>query len=246
MRSRRKPPQEESSEGGGWIVTFADLMTLLLTFFILIVAMSTLQDEKIKIALASLRGALGVMDGGASTIKDRNELLELTEVNRDVKDPPVNLSEIIEQALSKYSSDQYIQIGHTDDAVHIVLDDAMLFREGSSEVLPGAYPFLADVAAIVAQTDCVVEFHGHTDDRGGDDPRTNWEMGAARATSVLLHVQQWEEGVPEDRLRVISHADTDPLVPNTSAANRARNRRVEIKMITGSQEALDAANTVAP
>ncbi len=241
----RRRPQAHDGRGGapGWMVTFADLMTLLLTFFIMLVAMSTMQEDRIKVALGSLRGALGVLEGGGKTVKGRDELVALRELHADVKATPTNINRAVDEQLAKYSSDQHIQIGHAKDSVRIVLDEGLLFGEGSDEILPGAYPFLSDLAMVIGDSKCLVEFHGHTDDRGSSDPRLNWEVGASRAISVLEYVRL-REGIDPMRLRAVSYGETRPVAPNNSATSRRANRRVEIVMTTSSHEAIDAVESM--
>lgn len=242
---RKKPePPDEPAGAPGWMVTFADLMTLLLTFFIMLVAMSTMQEERIKVALGSLRGALGVLEGGGKTVKGRAELVALRDLHADVKATPTNINRAVDEELAKYSSDQHIQIGHAKDSVRIVLDEGLLFGEGSDQILPGAFPFLHDLSLVIADNKCLVEFHGHTDDRGSSDPRLNWEVGADRAISVLEYVRQAND-IESGRMRAISYGETRPLVPNNSAANRRRNRRVEIVMTTSSEHAVDAVESMS-
>ncbi len=238
---KKAPPQEEAAGAPLWMVTFADLMTLLLTFFIMLVAMSTMQEEKIKVALGSLKGALGVLEGGGKSVKGREELVALHEVHSSIKAIPTDINRA-KETLAKYHSDKHIQIGHAKDCVTIVLDDELLFAEGSEEIQPGAYPFLTDLSTVIAETESLVEFRGHTDNVGSDDRRLNWEVGAGRATSVLLYIQGKGDIDPE-RLRVVSFGDTVPLVPNNTAANRSKNRRVEIVMASSSQAMVDAAKT---
>ena len=238
----KKKAQPKGPQGAPlWMVTFADLMTLLLTMFIMLLAMSTMQDEKIKVALGSLKGALGVLEGGGKSVKGRAEMVALHEVHSSVKAVPTDINRSVE-TLEKYHSDKHIQIGHAKDSVTILLDDELLFAKGSNEIQPGAYAFLTDLATVISETDSLVEFRGHTDDRGSEQLRLNWEVGAERATSVLLYIQA-KGNIESTRLRVVSHGHTVPLVPNNTEANRAKNRRVEIVMATSSQAMIDAART---
>ena len=239
LKNRSEPPGEKGAPA--WIVTYADVMTLLLTFFILLVAMSTMQEEKVKVALGSLKGALGVLEGGGKSVKGRKELVALHEVHSSIKAVPTDINRAVE-TLAKYHSDKHIQIGHAKDRVTIVLDDELAFAEGSNAIQPGAYPFLTDLATVIASTEGVVELRGHTDDRGSERPRLNWQVGSERATSVLLYVQEKGDIDPR-RLRVVSYGDSQPLAPNNSVANRAKNRRVEIVLATSSQAMIDAAQT---
>ncbi len=239
LKRKEEPPKQEGAPA--WMVTYADMMTLLLTFFILLVAMSTMQEERIKVALGSLKGALGVLEGGGKAVEGREEMVALLDLHATVKSIPTDINRKVEK-LARYHSDAHIQIGHTQDSVIFRVSEELLFAEGSDEIQPGAFAFLSDLAEVVEATENLVEFRGYTDDRGAERPRLNWEVGARRATSVLLYVQGQADIEPE-RMRVVSYGDAHPLVPNTSPANRARNRRVDIVMATSSQMMIDAGQT---
>ncbi len=98
----------------GWMVTFADLMTLLLTFFVLLLSMSTLDNQRIKLALGSLRGALGVLEGGGQPREGRVEMAQTPRISQGAGKLMTNMERVVEQNLDKASNDM-IQIGHKDE-----------------------------------------------------------------------------------------------------------------------------------
>jgi len=209
------------------MVTFADLMTLLLTFFVLLLSMSTLDNQKVKLALGSLRGALGVLEGGGQPREGRKELSSMPRIAQGEMKLMTTIERAVEQNVDRVSNDM-IQIGHKDEKVFMAIDDSMLFAPGSTDILPSAYPFLDDLAAAMVEGKASAEFIGHADDSnptGYYD--TNWEVAAARALSVLLYVQR-AGPVQGDRLKASTHGEFQPAFENTTAAGRARNRRVEI------------------
>ncbi len=196
----------------GWMVTFADLMTLLLTFFVLLLSMSTLDNQRVKLALGSLRGALGVLEGGGQPREGRIEMARTPRVAQGAAELMTNMEKVIKQNMDKAS------------------DDSLLFAPGSTEILPSAYHFLDDLSATLADGRATAEFLGHADDsKPSGYYETNWEVAAARALAVLQYVQK-AGPVPGYRLKASSHGEFQPRYKNDTVVGRARNRRVEIIM----------------
>jgi len=213
----------------GWMVTFADLMTLLLTFFVLLLSMSTLDSQRVKLALGSLRGAMGVLEGGGQPREGRKEIAAMSRLAQGELKLMTTLERAVDTHNNKASND-FIQIGHKDERIFIALPDSLLFSPGSTEVLPTAYPFLDDLAAIMVEGHAVAEFVGHSDDsQPSGYYQTNWEVSAARALSVLQYVQQ-SGPVAGHRLKASAHAEFLPRASNGEATGRASNRRVEVIM----------------
>jgi chemotaxis protein MotB len=221
---REKKPDEGAP---GWMVTFADLMTLLLTFFVLLLSMSTLDNQKVKLALGSLRGALGVLQGGGQPREGRKEISSMPRIAQGEMKIMTTLERVVEKQSDRVSNDM-IQIGHKDEKVFVAIDDSMLFAPGSTEILPSAYPFLDDLSAAMTDSTAVAEFIGHADDTAPSGYyESNWEVAAARALAVLIYVQR-AGPIEGHRLKASSHGEFLPRYENDSAAGRARNRRVEI------------------
>ena len=210
-----------------WMVTFADLMSLLLTFFVLLLAMSTMDTKRVKMALGSLRGALGVLDGGGEPIKGRTEVVDLPQVTRGELAMMSTLERVIDRHDDTTVSNDFIQIGHTDERIVITLDDSLLFAPGSTRLLPQAYPFLEDFSGVLATSGANVDFVGHADASPASEGTTNWRVAAERAASVLEYVQQ-ASGLPGYRLKLSSKGHYAPRASNESPQGRARNRRVEL------------------
>jgi chemotaxis protein MotB len=234
--ARRKP--EEAEPGApGWIVSFADMMSLLLTFFILLLSFSTMEESRVKEALTSLKGALGVLPKSMSPIKEPNVKppapLKPTKVETEISR--------LKEKMNNKGLDQQVRVKATDRGVlNIKLPESVLFRSGSAELLPSAYPVLKDVADLLEfhldahESDIRVE--GHTDDVPISNIRrsvfaSNWELSAARAISVMRHLTN-VESLPEEYFSVAGFADNEPLqLPVNLEENRRTNRRVEITAI---------------
>jgi chemotaxis protein MotB len=210
------------------MVTFADLMTLLLTFFVLLLSMSTLDNQRVKLALGSLRGSTGVLDGGGQPREGRKEVVQIPEVSQgDTKHLMTRIERVTEQKLDKASNDM-IQIGHKDEKVIMSIPDSLLFAPGHTDINPVAFPFLPDLSADVGQSESTVEVVGHSDNTApGGYYNSNWEVGAARALAVLLYIKN-EGGVEGHRLKASTHGQFHPKVENETELGRAKNRRVEL------------------
>ena len=232
MRGQSKK-KEQSEEAGApaWMVTFADLMTLLLTFFVLLLSMSTLDNQRIKLALGSLRGALGVLEGGGQPREGRKELAKTPKVAQGEMKLMTSLETFKEKQKTKVSND-FIQIGHKDNKVFISIDDSLLFPPGGVEILPTAFPFLDDLSAVLSQGKANIEFTGHTDNSSpGGGYESNWEVGAARALAMLIYVQDSGD-IEGKRLKAGTHGQYLPKYANDTPGGRAGNRRVEILLTT--------------
>jgi len=116
--------------------------------------------------------------------------------------------------------------------VRIMLADPVLFDLGESELKPFAIPVLHQVAGLLKDIPNAVVVEGHTDDRPiiGAKFRSNWELSAARAFSVIRYFIE-EENIKPERLSALGYGEHRPLYPNDTEENRARNRRIEINIV---------------
>jgi chemotaxis protein MotB len=141
--------------------------------------------------------------------------------------------ELVSDLESEVSSGK-IEIQRLRDGLRLNVSDEVLFASGSAELDERGREVLVKVAAQLVELGDTIHVRGHTDDRriGGALAQrypTNWELAAARASRVVRLLE--EKGVPSKRLSAISLGPNDPVVPNDSAENRARNRRIEILLV---------------
>ncbi len=226
-----KPEKKQEEGAPSWMVTFADLMTLLLTFFVLLLSMSTLDNQRIKVALGSLRGSVGVLSGGGQPRDGRKEIARTKRVFQGPAELMTTMEEWVQKQVNTNNvSRDFIQIGHKDEAVFVSFDDSLLFAPGSTDLLPTAYPFLEDLGVMLAESRATVEVIGHSDD---STPigyyENNWEVGAGRALAVLTYTAR-AGGLPGHRLKFSSHGEFLPKASNWTDEGRARNRRVELML----------------
>ena len=228
IRVSKKKKTEEAG-AGDWALSYGDMMTLLLTFFILIVSFSTVELDKVRRFLSSLRGASGILGeyDGSSVVEQQAKFQKVTSLEQEV------LEEIIEGTKEerhvKLSDQPGVVLERTSEGVMVRINNPVLFAPGDDRINPAMYKTLRKIAFYIQQFDCRVRIEGHTDDRPIRSPRfpTNWDLSSARAISVLRFFSE-QCGVNPKRLEAIGYGDTRPLVPNDSEEHRRMNRRVDI------------------
>lgn len=227
---------------GEWMITYADLMTLLLVFFVLLFSLSTFNIEKFKEILESIRVNPGKGEPTTSLIefieipdilnteltieqltglKSKSSLPGIDQEAEDVLDD-------LNQFITQKNRGKNVVLEILDGKVVIRVRGKILFRPGAAELNTAAEPILDDIVSIINEySEYSVNIKGHTDNTPIASLRypSNWELSAIRATSVLKYLIK--NGVSAKRLTATGYGDLFPVVPNTSAKNRAINRRVE-------------------
>ncbi|MFH1912845.1 MAG: flagellar motor protein MotB [Pseudomonadota bacterium] len=234
---RRKPPQEPPPDPGlpPWMATFADMMTLLLCFFVLLLSFAEQSEQKYRDALGSLQGAFGVRE--LRTVSDTMAQFDTSQsakemVDRISPDDRLLLGVIMRIKSLMENEDRMVQEGTgvsaDRDGVVFSADSAMLFRPGTAELSPGADRVLDRVIDVLKEYQLSLVVRGHTDDRPVSTVKfpSNWELSSARAAVALDYILR-KGGIDINRAKAVGYADTRPAVPNDSDEHRLRNQRVE-------------------
>lgn len=240
-----------------WMGTFADLMCLLMCFFVLLFAFSKVEEEKFKKVAGSMREAFGGIQYIKSNSEDAVPGMEAGVVSRTgtmninldqqtqaqvaqqvTESRTDELLEELRAVMHQEISEESIIIEKAGQDVVIRFPEHVSFSSGHADLVPTALPLIQRVMGLIDDGQDII-VAGHTDNipiRSGRFS-SNWELSAARAAEVAEYVL--EEGtVQPDRLTVAGYADTRPLEPNLDRESRARNRRVEI--VVKSNTAVDA------
>ena len=259
MRAIR-PPRKKSQKKGNpdWIVTFADLATLLLTFFILLLSFAEMDVEKYRAMANSMSAALGGTDnvvgediGGSPVSQVQSDAVSLPEPTEALQQEPkfideqsqdsaettqipggvLDLAQRLIQELESEVASEKLQINYDKDEVVIRFSEDATFPSGDATIKPAMIPIIERVVEVVSNCTGNILVSGHTDDRpiSSSRYRSNWDLSAARAVSVV-HELVMNREIPADRVVAAGRAETQPLVPNNSPENRAQNRRVEISI----------------
>jgi chemotaxis protein MotB len=228
-----------------WLVSYADFITLLFAFFVVLFATGE-SDRNKKVALAeSIESAFSEM----GLFEDHTKLPPLLEATGSIeegnaKPPSLNhptiispesmmaIRQHIEQAAQPEIDNGVIGIHDSENGLVISLREAGFFDSGAAEVRPSALPVLNRIAAVLPETALRVE--GHTDDVPIHTTQfaSNWELSSSRASSIarllLLH-----PNVHADQMSVAGYAEYHPVASNATAEGRARNRRVDMVLLDG-------------
>ena len=210
-----EPPEEE------WLVTYADAITLLMAFFVMLVSFSKIDLPMFEAVMAGIKEEIGMgKDTAASTSQQVQSALE--------------------SAAFEMSMEQVVEVQKDDKGIVIEMASTSFFKPGTAQLLDSALPLLKAWSATLTQEQFkyfFVKVEGHTDDDPINTPKfpSNWELSAARAAAVVRNMQ--DHHVHVFQLKVSGFGDTHPKVPNRDLdgnpikANQAKNRRVVIHLI---------------
>jgi chemotaxis protein MotB len=230
----------EKKKGGKpkslWLVTFSDLMTLLLTFFVLLLSMSSMDQSFItqvtvhtaELGFLTHRGAgrVSVKVKMVSQILERPwEVMEKRNRLKDLLFP----DEELPHDVNRQTLEKNLKILERPEGVALVLTDKLLFPLGESELDDSAKQLLAQLVPVIKYLTAPVNIAGFTDNVGGAS-KQNFRLSENRALAVLGFFS--EHGVARPRMSVSAYGPFLPLAPNDTPQGRAKNRRVEILLRT--------------
>lgn len=221
-----------------WLLTYADMITLLMLFFIILYAMSNLDAAKFKTVAQSISSALTggnlVLFPAASQAGSMGTEGSAVAVKAPTATTPNNRHLLYDKAMSFLQplvQDHRVTLTSTAEGLQISIFSDLGFASGSATLSADAYPILQKVAMLIQQTDNPVRVDGYTDSTptNTDQFPTNWELSTSRAVHVLETLIDY--GVQPDRLTAAGHGDTNPIATNDTPEGRAYNRRVEITIL---------------
>lgn len=221
-----KHKEEDQPKGApAWMVTYGDMMTLLLTFFVLIVSFSSMDQAKFKAAISSIQQGLGIWPDASGILPEL--ILFNTQAQRAEESQEI-IDEVVEQ-LAESSIDQ-VEIYNTPAGIRLIISDPVLFETGRAEIKPEFRRLLTNISEIIGERDfSEVRVEGHTDNVPirTDQYPSNWELSAARALNVVK-VMAFDGGLSPAVLSGVGYGQYRPRTTNDTPEGRAQNRRVEI------------------
>jgi len=222
MARRRKgiPRTVEEEVNEDWLATYADAITLLMAFFVMLVSFSKVElpvFEKVQAGIAEQIG------------------------KRDVVRPTQVLETDLKDVVFNMAMDSAVNVSTDDEGILMEMGSGAFFQPGSANLTKDAVLFLKDVADLLKEPRYLgfqIEVPGHTDDSPISSPRfpSNWELAAGRAIAVVRFFGALGVDPDQKRMRAISYGDTKPKLPNNDDAgnpieeNRQANRRIEIRV----------------
>ncbi len=231
--------RQEGHDGGGtlrWLLTYADMITLLMAFFIMLYSMSVLNLNRFREVAVSIRSGFGgAMSGQSKSIISKNgELVERSDDARnEIGELPWKVVRKLQEFVKKEQLGKSIKLRVDERGLVIsIVSDKVLFEKGKADLSPSAKHIIAAVANALKQAPNHVRVEGHTCNLPVSSSRfpSNWELSTARATTVVRFLIEYS-GIPASRLSAAGYADSKPLVPNINEKNRAINRRVDMVVL---------------
>lgn len=254
-KMKKKPP----TGAPAWMVTFADLMGLLLTLFILLLSFAEMDVTRYKALAGSMRDAFGIskitllpgiIEIGGKPARDKPVVVqplpvakqidvpipEMKKPEKEVKPEDVeenmtlmNLKVLMAEEIRRSE----IEVQETKDGVIVRFPEKTAFPPGRDVITDAFAPMLKKIAGVVAHSGGTVVISGHTDNApiSTERFRSNWDLSTGRAVSVVHYILA-NTDIPPSKVTAQGYADSRPLVPNDSPNNRAKNRRVEMAITT--------------
>lgn len=239
-RAKRREPDNHER----WMVSYADFITLLFAFFVVMYGISSVNEGKYKVFSVAVNQAFGTegaaADGGTMRLTEQEIYLKslvdrrnarLAEKQRKLNERMQKVNEILTTKMAGFVRNGQMTVSQSNRGVTLDINASMLFKPGEAVIQSEAIATLAEVAKILAEEALSIEVEGHTDNLpiATQQFPSNWELSSARASSVVrLFIEQ---GITATRLKAIGFADNVPVEENSSIEGRARNRRVAVTVL---------------
>jgi chemotaxis protein MotB len=226
----------------GWLATYADTVTLLLTFFVLLYSFSTVDAAKFRQISTSFQSMF--------TGKAANSMLEFNvasgevpvvgkpEQTTETKDPNKEIYEDITEFIQQNNLQNEVTVYENYKGINIELKEAILFDTGKAHLRDDSVGVLSKINEIIGKVSAKVIVEGHTDNLPIKTEQfpSNWHLSSARAMSVLDYFLVTKGQKNPERFSAQAYGEYSPIAPNDSAEHRAMNRRVNIIILSGKKE----------
>ena len=237
--------QSDEQNSASWLTTFNDLVTLLMVFFVLLFSLSSIDMKKMAEFQYALQSGLGILKAGSQVsvdvkedrpIDDMSNLQQQAE-SRNGSPPSKTMQADIEAALGSLDASIAVRVVYMQQGARLSFEDGVLFDFGRADISPEGRTILENLADLIQKIPYPIRVEGHTDNVPIHTRRypSNWELSTARAVNVVKYLADTGRIDPQ-RLSAVGYGESKPLVANTSAQHRAKNRRVEIVLIQEDQK----------
>ena len=253
MRKRRPQVIEDNQETDRWLISYADFITLLFAFFVVMYSVSQVNESKYKILSDSLVKAFDTPRRSDHPIQIGQVSRALQPITGDDREQPEldseneekgsmdsqnfasseefkELEQGLKDSLGDLIEQDFAEIKSDANWININLRSGLLFPSGSDNLNDGSDVLMEEVARHLNTNLQLILVHGHTDNIPIATERfpSNWELSAARGVAVVRKLQ--DKGVAPNRMSVEGHGEFQPIAPNNTADGRTRNRRVVISI----------------
>jgi chemotaxis protein MotB len=257
---RRPPFDDDEDNPDRWLVSYADFITLLFAFFVVMYAISSVNLSKYN----ALTNAMGSAFTGNNPQSIQVKKIEVKPQPEKTIIKPLPLSYLYQEKLrrereymarvgvelsnklSNLIQDGKVQVMQNNRGVRIDISDSVLFTSGSADIAEDAIDMLNEIAMILNSNPRFIQVEGHTDNTPIHNQLfySNWELSAVRATTVVRLLNQ--AGIAANRLSAIGYGDTQPLSSSDTEFGRAKNRRVSIMILYETNQVADDTLEIKP
>ena len=236
MSRRRRNKEEEHENLERWLVSYADFITLLFAFFVVMYALSTVSEGKYRVLSDSLVSAfrsrfVEPAIPPAQPFSGGMHLRKIARPGETRREQMRGIAQDILRVLGTLVRDGQVKVSQSNRGISVEINASVLFASGQAHLRPDSGRTLREVATVIAATGHPIEVEGYADNAPISTAQfpSNWELSAARASSVVrLFI---DGGVAEQRLRVIGYGPNRPVAANDTPEGRARNRRVAVMIL---------------
>ena len=245
----RKAHHEEHANHEAWAIPYGDLITLLLAFFVVMYAVSSVNEGKYRVLAESMDAAFSGGPRSLSPLQIGQPVKSLNSGSRSGMDPAQPLppqgseqglgtgadeatrrqmAEELEAAIGDLVSDSTVKINHSGEWVEIEIKNDILFPVASADTGPEAKAVLDRLVEVLKPMHHMIRVEGHTDNLPISNPvyPSNWELSAARAARIVREFQK--SGIDPARLIVAGMGEHHPIADNSTPEGRQKNRRVSL------------------
>jgi chemotaxis protein MotB len=262
----RRQTLEEDDKPDRWLVSYADFITLLFAFFVVMYAISTINQAKYDELTNSMGNAFsGVRDssqqhinikkshGAKGVLEQKKSLLKplpLTRLYEDKmrreRESITSMGIALSNKLAPLINQGKVRVMQNNRGVSIDISDSLLFSPGSAQLSAIAIGLIQEIAQLIKTSKREIQVEGHTDNIAihNDTFFSNWELSAVRASSVVRQLSIG--GIADARLSALGFGSVQPVSENQTASGRSKNRRVSILILYASQQQDDTALEIAP
>jgi chemotaxis protein MotB len=232
VKKKRKSHDDEEHIDESWLLPYSDLLTLLLALFIVLFASGSINNNKLQQIMISMNTALS---GQGSSIIQKENILVTKEIDQKKKETETEklhgLMEQIERYIEARGLEKVITIKDEPKGIKLSLKDVILFESGKADLKGDSLVILKDLLDLIKQVKNPISIEGHTDNVPitNNEFKSNWELSAARALSVLYFFE--DKGIPSNKLQFSGFGEQNPLYPNDTVEHRQINRRVDITIL---------------
>lgn len=226
---KKKRSTEDDVNTNAWMDTYADTITLLLTFFILLYSIASVDSQKLNELSEAMKDSLT----GSSKISEIENIKDLkVQSGKSGKSDYEELAQKLNEVIESNGLTDVIKIREEDRGIVLQLDETILFDSGRADLKDYSREVLETITTIINNTDNDVLVEGNTDNIPMNNEKfgSNWELSTARAVSVVRYFVE-TQNIDPTRFSVKGYGEYNPIVDNSTPENKAINRRVDILIV---------------